>query len=97
MAVVTALTVLGGGAEWIWSMAQEQFAGAPQLLDVYHAVEHLAGAGRQAFGEGPGLDDWLERARRSLVGDGYPGWSRRWHGRWKMRRGDGGWTRRRRR
>jgi hypothetical protein len=67
------LTVLGDGAEWVWNLAQGQFAGAAQVLDVYHAVEHLADAGRRALGEGPGLDAWLEEARRALVGDGYSG------------------------
>jgi hypothetical protein len=67
------LSVLGDGAGWIWNLATEQFAGAAQVLDVYHGVEHLADAGRQAFGTGPTLDGWLDDARRSLVGDGYCG------------------------
>lgn len=71
--VLAGLSVLGDGAEWIWSLATEQFAGASQVLDVYHAVEHLADAGRQAFGSSPGLPSWLSDARRLLVGDGYAG------------------------
>jgi hypothetical protein len=69
----TRLSVLGDGAEWIWNLAARQFAGAAQVLDVYHAVEHLATAGRAAWGDGPALTDWLEGARRLLVGDGYCG------------------------
>ncbi len=71
--VEAGLTVLGDGAEWIWNLAGQQFVGAGQVLDVYHAVEHLADAGRQALGDGPALEGWLEDARRSLVGDGYAG------------------------
>jgi hypothetical protein len=71
--VLVGLTVLGDGAEWIWNLATEQFAGATQVLDIYHGVEHLAGAGRQALGTGPELAGWLDDARRSLVGDGYHG------------------------
>lgn len=71
--VLAGLTVLGDGAEWIWNLATEHFAGAAQVLDVYHAVEYLADAGRQAFGESRGLDGWLDGARRMLVGDGYAG------------------------
>ena len=67
------LSVLGDGAEWIWNLAAERFAGAATVLDVYHAVEHLAKAGRAAFGEGAALQRWLEEARRKLVGDGYAG------------------------
>jgi hypothetical protein len=43
------------------------------VLDVYHAVGHLAQAGRRAFGAGPGLGGWPEGGRRLLVGDGYDG------------------------
>jgi hypothetical protein len=67
------LSVLGDGAEWIWNLAEQRFAGAAQVLDVYHAVEHLAAVGRQALGEGEALGPWLEAARRQLLGDGYAG------------------------
>jgi hypothetical protein len=69
----TRLSVLGDGAEWIWNLVARQFAGAVQVLDVYHAVEHLATAGRAAFGDGTVFTDWLNAARRLLVGDGYCG------------------------
>jgi hypothetical protein len=67
------LSVLGDGAQWIWNLATEQFGGAAQVLDVYHGVEHLASAARYAFGGGQHLDQWLEDARRRLIGDGYWG------------------------
>lgn len=69
----TRLSLLGDGAEWIWNLAARQFAGAAQVLDVYHAVEHLATAARAAWGEGPELAGWLDAARRLMVGDGYCG------------------------
>jgi hypothetical protein len=69
----TRLSVLGDGAEWIWNAVGRQFPGAAQVLDVYHAVEHLATAGRAAYGEGADFAAWLEGARRLLVGDGYCG------------------------
>jgi hypothetical protein len=67
------LSVLGDGAEWIWKLAALHFAGAAQLLDVFHGCEHLATAGRAALGEGPDLKRWLEEARGKLIGDGYWG------------------------
>ncbi len=67
------LSVLGDGAEWIWNLADARFTGAGQLLDVYHAVQHLAVVGRAAVGEGQPLTNWLESARRKLIGDGYAG------------------------
>jgi hypothetical protein len=33
--------VLGDGAAWIWNLADMHFPEAPQLLDFYHAAEHL--------------------------------------------------------
>jgi hypothetical protein len=35
------LQVLGDGAPWIWNLADLHFPGVPQLLDFYHAAEHL--------------------------------------------------------
>jgi hypothetical protein len=69
----TRLSVLGDGAEWIWNLTTRQFGGAAQVLDVYHAVEHLASAGRAALGDGSAFTDWLNMSRRLVVGDGYCG------------------------
>lgn len=33
--------VLGDGAPWIWNIADEHFPGAIQIVDLYHAREHL--------------------------------------------------------
>lgn len=34
--------VLGDGAKWIWNIADEQFPQATQIVDYFHAREHLA-------------------------------------------------------
>ena len=46
------LTVLGDGAEWIWNAAAAQFPAAAQVLDIFHAGEHLASTARALFGDG---------------------------------------------
>jgi len=33
--------VMGDGAEWIWNLSQEQFPGAIEIVDLYHARQHL--------------------------------------------------------
>jgi len=33
--------VMGDGADWIWNICQEQFPGAIQIVDLYHARQHL--------------------------------------------------------
>jgi hypothetical protein len=32
---------IGDGAEWIWNLAQQHFPGAVQIVDQYHARQHL--------------------------------------------------------
>lgn len=33
--------VIGDGAEWIWNLAKEHFPGAIQIVDLFHARQHL--------------------------------------------------------
>jgi hypothetical protein len=33
--------VIADGAPWIWNLADLHFPGVAQLLDFYHAAEHL--------------------------------------------------------
>jgi hypothetical protein len=68
------LTVLGDGAEWIWKAAATQFPAAQQVLDIFHAAQHLAAASAALHGEGTAAAaDWTDRGRRALLADGWPG------------------------
>jgi hypothetical protein len=68
------LTVLADGAEWIWRGAARQFPGARQVLDPFHALEHVAVAAKVLHGEGAAAAaEWATRLRRSLLGDGWSG------------------------
>src|SRR3954468_1664794 len=33
--------VIGDGAEWIWNLAEPYFPGAIQIVDLFHARQHL--------------------------------------------------------
>ncbi len=44
--------VCGDGAPWIWNLALEHFGDSRQVVDWYHAKEHLYKAAHLAFGEG---------------------------------------------
>lgn len=44
--------VCGDGAPWIWNLAVEHFGDSRQVVDWYHATEHLYKATHLAFGEG---------------------------------------------
>jgi hypothetical protein len=38
---VRQFTIIGDGAPWIWNIASSKFPGATQIVDLYHAREHL--------------------------------------------------------
>lgn len=44
--------VIGDGAPWIWNLADLQFYGAIQIIDIYHAREHCWSIGKEIFGTG---------------------------------------------
>jgi hypothetical protein len=41
--------VLGDGAEWIWNIADQHFPGAVQIVDLYHARQHLWELARKLY------------------------------------------------
>lgn len=68
------LHVLGDGASWIWKSARRALTGAHETLDVYHACEHIADAGKQLFGqETPAAAAFFERGRSLLLEEGWIG------------------------
>jgi hypothetical protein len=46
------IIVLGDGAPWIWNIADEHFPGATQIVDLYHAREHLSNLAKVLYGPG---------------------------------------------
>ena len=46
------VVVLGDGAPWIWNLAAEHFPGAVQIVDLYHAKEHVWDVAHAVFGRG---------------------------------------------
>jgi len=61
------LVFLGDGAAWIWNLAGQLFPAATQIVDLYHAREHLHDlaslAGRLLTGH---RDEWLAARRDEL-------------------------------
>ncbi|HWN59511.1 MAG TPA: ISKra4 family transposase [Streptosporangiaceae bacterium] len=57
---VRQLTILGDGAAWIWNIATARFPEATQIVDLYHAREHLHELARVLeFMLGGQYQDWL--------------------------------------
>jgi hypothetical protein len=57
--------VLGDGATWIWNLADLHLPGVPQLLDFYHASEHLYGTARAVWPKKT-ADLWWDRRKQQL-------------------------------
>ncbi len=61
------LVFLGDGAPWIWNLAQTHFPHAIQIVDWYHAEEHLEKVAREAFpSDLQQRQIWLENAKQAL-------------------------------
>ncbi len=59
--------VVGDGAVWIWNLVADYFYDAHQVVDWYHATEHLATAADLAFGEGtPEAARWFKQQETPL-------------------------------
>jgi hypothetical protein len=43
------IVVLSDGAEWIWNIADQYFPGAIQIVDLFHARQHLWDLGRKLY------------------------------------------------
>lgn len=64
---------IADGAEWIWGRASLMFPGARQVLDIYHAAEHVASAAIAAWGEQSArARSWRRQAREMLLRPGGP-------------------------
>lgn len=76
LGVTTAVdvTVLADGAEWIWNLAEAVVPQAAGVLDVYHAVEAVAGAVKAVWGEGTvAAAGHTDAGRRALLAGGKSG------------------------
>jgi hypothetical protein len=78
LAVTTAtdVTVLGDGAEWIWNLADEHLPQATQVLDVFHALEHISEAAKAVWGTDAAAKSPANAGRDALLADGKPGLER---------------------
>ena len=53
--------VLGDGSAWIWNTAKELFPNAIQILDRFHAKEHLSEVGKAIYNDGDQRKEWIEK------------------------------------
>jgi len=55
------LEMLGDGAPWIWNLADTYLPGVPQLLDFYHAAEHLYATAAAVWPESAIAKRWWQQ------------------------------------
>jgi hypothetical protein len=67
----SATAVIGDGAAWIWETSALLFPRATEILDWYHASQHLWQAGRAVSGDGTAETTALVKRWESQLWDGY--------------------------
>lgn len=60
------LIFLGDGAVWIWNLVARYYPNAIQIVDWYHAEEHLELVASAAFPQAPDRTTWLEGVTQAL-------------------------------
>lgn len=61
--------IIGDGAEWIWNIAEQHFPGAIQIVDLYHARQHLWELARALYpGEEVKQKRWVTARQSKLDG-----------------------------
>lgn len=58
------------GAKYIWNWVEDNYPGAVQILDYYHAVEKIAELARRQFNDESERKYWLEANKKLLLDDG---------------------------
>lgn len=59
--------ILGDGAKWIWNWAEDNYPGAIQILDFYHAKEKLVLFARHQFKEDQTRKAWIKQQADRLL------------------------------
>jgi hypothetical protein len=63
--------VMGDGAEWIWNLADLHFPGAIQIVDLYHARQHLWELARKLYPNDQVLQKaWMKVHQKRLLDKG---------------------------
>ena len=79
--------LIGDGAAWVWELARTCFPNALQILDFYHAAEHVCSLAKAVYGDPAAANNWgvcwkahlydgqvdeVLRQARTVAGDAVP-------------------------
>ena len=74
IATLRRVLVLGDGARWIWNAAAEQFGDRIEIVDWYHATEHVWMVARAVYGDGSAVaENWATESLTVLRAHGASG------------------------
>ena len=62
--------IIGDGAKWIWNWADDNFPGAVQILDFFHAKEKLVLFAKQQFKNEAIRSNWVQQQSDKLLDNG---------------------------
>lgn len=63
------MVIVADGAPWIWNWAEAMYPEQQQILDFYHAMEHLGSFAMDYFKEKPIAKAWIEQQKARLLTD----------------------------
>jgi len=66
LGLARAQLVVADGAPWIWNLAHDRWPGAVELLDFYHASQHLWDLGEAVVGSREAARVWVEKKLHQL-------------------------------
>ena len=73
LADTSGVTVLADGAKWIWEEQRRRLRHAEGVLDVYHALQHVAELGVALHCDPDAARVWTDAARTQLLAGGWRG------------------------
>lgn len=60
------IVFLGDGADWIWNLVSDLYPQAVQIVDWFHATEHLGTVAKAAYGDLAEQKAWLSKVKEHL-------------------------------
>ncbi len=70
LGILPAVTIIGDGAVWIWNLAGEHFGARVEIVDYWHASEHLWTVARLVFAEPTAQQAWVQARKEELYEHG---------------------------
>ncbi|MCF6333421.1 MAG: hypothetical protein L3J11_09075 [Draconibacterium sp.] len=64
------LAIIADGAKWIWNWAGTYYPDATQILDYYHALDHLCEFATNYFKDNNERTTWIEEQAETLIEEG---------------------------